>query len=113
MCHHNPFTARWTIKGINFCLGRWEITYLEEPLTLAAADKQKDMGTYGIYSYIYPDDDVFAEGLHEDDWIITKSAWLAEVFIQNNIPIDEDHFRWFYRAVNAQDWRCGSCGGCI
>lgn len=111
--NYNPFTARWTMKGSNLCLGRWEIAYLEKPLILPLADKQKDMGTYGIYSYIYPDDDIFAEGMHEDDWVIAKNPWLAELFIHNDIPIDEAHFRWFYRAVNAQDWRCGSCGGCI
>lgn len=113
MHYSNPFDARWTAKGNNLCLGHWEISYLGNPIQLPLADKQKDMGTYGIYSYIFSDDDTFAEGSPEDDWIISKGAWLSNLFTQSNIPVDEKHFRWFYQAVNSQDWRCGSCGGCI
>ena len=75
--------------------------------------KQNDMGTYAIYSYIYPDDDVFAEGLPEDAWIAENQPWLTGLFTKLDIPLDEAHMRWFYQAVNPHDWRCGSCGGCI
>lgn len=109
----NPFSARWTATGNNLCLGRWEIGYLERPLQLDADRGGKDMGSYGIFSYIYPDEEDFAEGLREDDWILANAEWLAELFAAHDIPLDEMHMRWFYRAVNAQDWRCGSCGGCL
>jgi len=71
------------------------------------------MGTYGIYSYIYPTDADFAEGLPEEDWITANSTWLASVFESHGIPDNETYQRWLYQAVNSQDWRCGSCGGCI
>jgi hypothetical protein len=71
------------------------------------------MGTYGIYSYIYPDDEAFAEGLTEDAWITEKGGWLAKTLSAQGIPANDTHLRWFFRAVCAQDWRCGSCGGCI
>lgn len=109
----NPFTARWTAKGNNLCLGHWEIFHLGQQLELEAKRRQSDMGTYAIYSYIYPDDDIYAEGLPEDAWVIENKAWLISVFSKYNIPTDEKHLRWFYQAVNAHDWRCGSCGGCI
>jgi hypothetical protein len=109
----NPFFARWTAKGSNLCLGHWEISHLGKPLDLRPEVKGNDMSTYGIYSYIYPDDEIFAEGDHEDDWIAANNEWLSSLFAAHGIPPDDMHFRWFYKAVNAQDWRCGSCGGCI
>ena len=109
----NPFSARWTATGNNLCLGQWEIRYLGRLLELGAERREKDMGTYGIFSYIYPDEEDFAEGLAEDDWILENADWLADFFAENDIPIDEANMRWFYRAVNPHDWRCGSCGGCL
>lgn len=109
----NPFTARWTATGNNLCLGEWEIHYQGRPLQLDADRRDKDMGTFGIFSYIFPDDEDFAEGLDEDDWVRANAGWLGELFAANGIPADEAHMRWFYQAVNRQDWRCGSCGGCL
>lgn len=109
----NPFSANWTAKGNNLCLGRWEIHYRDQPMNLDAERRDKDMNTYGIYSYIYPDDEEFAEGLPEDRWIAENAEWLTVLFATHDIPYDEAHMRWFYQAVNTRDWRCGSCGGCI
>lgn len=109
----NPFSARWTAKGHNICLGHWEISYAGQPLPLDAARRQEDMGTYGNFNFLFPDDEDFFEGLNEDDWILKNVDWLADLFADHDIPIDEEHMRAFYRAVNRQDWRCGSCGGCM
>lgn len=109
----NPFSARWTAQGNNLCTGHWEIAWHGQALELDAAQREHDLGTRNIYSYIFPDDDDFAEGLAEDDWIVANAAWLGPLFAQHGIPIDELHMRLFYRAVNAHDWRCGSCGGCL
>lgn len=109
----NPFTARWSATGNNLCLGHWEISYQGKPLRLEGDRFEKEMGTYGIFSYIFPDDEDLAEGLAEDDWILANVDWLSALFADHGIPIDEEHMRWFYRAVNPQDWRCGSCGGCL
>lgn len=109
----NPFTGCWSAKGSNLCLGEWGGCYLDKPLTLQPDQRESDMGTYGIYSFIDPDDEGMAEGLLEDDWILDNADWLTELFAAHDIPIDEQHMRWFYQLVNPHDWRCGSCGGCI
>ncbi len=109
----NPFSANWTAKGNNLCNGHWEIHYQGKLLALSPERRDEDMGTYGIFSYIFPDDEDFAEGLPEDRWIEENVTWLAEMFISNGVPCDEAHMRWFYQAVNPHDWRCGSCGGCL
>lgn len=109
----NPFSARWTSDGNNLCLGQWEILFHGKAVALDAARRDEDMGTFGIFSYIFPDDEDLAEGLREDDWILENVSWLADLFAANAIPVDDEHMRWFYRAVNPHDWRCGSCGGCL
>lgn len=109
----NPFSARWSATGNNLCLGEWEIHYAGKRLELGKERGENDMGSYGIFSYIFPDDEDLAEGLPEDPWIAENAAWLDKLFAANAIPCDEAHRRWFYRAVNPHDWRCGSCGGCL
>ncbi|MGR6981009.1 hypothetical protein ACUHGC_06290 [Testudinibacter sp. P27/CKL/0425] len=109
----NPFSARWTAVGNTLCLGHWEISYQGLPLVLPEQKREHDMGTNGIYSFMDPEEELFREGLYEDDWIIENADWLADVFIASNVPLDEAHFHYFYQAVNQEDWRCGSCGGCM
>ena len=109
----NPFNARWTSQGNTLCLGHWEIQYLGLPLTLPLDRVEKDMGTRGIYCFMDPDDELFLEGLDEDEWIVANMEWLSDLFIQHDIPLEEELFRFFYQAVNKEDWRCGSCGGCM
>lgn len=109
----NPFSVRWTVSGSNLCTGQWEISYNGRLLKLDATWRETDMGTYGIYSHIFPDDEDFAEGLKEDEWVLANIDWVGEVFAAHDIPIDEQHMRWLFQAINPHDWRCGSCGGCI
>ncbi len=109
----NPFTARWTAEGNTLCLGHWEIQYLGLPLVLPQKRLETDMGTKGIYNFMDPDDELYLEGLDEDEWIVDNMDWLADVFIQHHIPLEEEYFRYFFRVVNKQDWRCGICGGCM
>ena len=109
----NPFKAHWTAQGHTLCLGHWEISYREKPLTLPPKVRDNHMNTRGIFSFLFPDDEDYTEGLVLERWISENFDWLEQVFGQCNISLDEQHVAWFYQAVNQQDWRCGSCGGCI
>ncbi|PJG83313.1 hypothetical protein [Caviibacterium pharyngocola] len=109
----NPFNARWTSRGNTLCLGHWEIFYQDQHLILPENKREKDMGTKGIYNFIDPDDELYLEGLDKEDWIVANIDWLSDVFIAADVPLEEAYFRHFYQAVNREDWRCGSCGGCI
>jgi len=109
----NPFRARWSATGNNLCLGAWEIDYAGRRLDLGSERGEADMGTFGIFSWIFPDDEDLAEGLDEDQWIAENTGWLDQLFAAHAIPCDAAHRRWFYQAINPHDWRCGSCGGCL
>ena len=110
---NNPFKVSWSAKGNTLCLGHWEISYLDLPVVLPRARRDQDMGTENIYNYLDPDYELYREGLNEDDWIVENIEWLSDMFIEHNIPLEEEIIRAFYQAVNKEDWRCGSCGGCI
>jgi len=109
----NPFQAEWSAKGHTLCLGHWEINFYEREVVLPRAVRTKDMGTFGNFSYLFDDDPDWEEGIKEDEWIVDNIDWLSQCFIDNDIPMEEAFFRWFYQAVNASDWRCSSCGGCM
>lgn len=109
----NPFKARWSAQGHTLCLGHWEITYLGLPIVLPQPYVEKDMGTRGNFSYLFEDDDDFIEGEPFETWLDINIDWLLDVFEQHNIPTEAEYFEFFYQAVNAQDWRCSSCGGCM
>jgi len=104
----NPFKAEWTAKGHTLCLGHWDIRYNDIPLDLPAERRDKDMGTRNIYNFIDPEDELYLEGLDESDWILANMDWLSDLFIQYDIPLEENYMRAFYQAVNSEDWRCGS-----
>lgn len=109
----NPFTATWSAQGHTLCLGQWHITYQDLKVTLPLEIAENDMQTRGNFSYLFPDEEEFIEGLTLEEWSEKNIDWLIDVFTQHNIPTDVQHVSWFYQAVNEQDWRCSSCGGCI
>ncbi len=76
--------------------------------------RDKDMGTNNVYNFMDPEDELYREGLMEDDWIGWKTSIGSRMFLSSTISLlDEETMRAFYQAVNKEDWRCGSCGGCI
>ncbi|UTJ47177.1 hypothetical protein NLZ15_20550 [Atlantibacter subterranea] len=109
----NRFKAEWSRRGNLLCHGHWIITFEGRPVELPESRREKDMGTRGIYSIIDPDDETFADGLPEDEWILENVEWLTDCFFDNAIPLDEENYRAFWKAVNKQDWRCTSCAGCM
>ncbi len=49
------------------------------------------MGTHGIYSFTFPDDEDYAEGLTEDEWSLENANWLRPLFAARGIPCNEMH----------------------
>lgn len=113
MTDSNPFQASWSRSGNLLCHGHWIILWQGQPLTLPESRREKEMGTWGIYSIIDPEDETFAQGLEEDEWIIANVEWLTDLFYDQGIPLESRSYRQFYQAVNRHDWRCTSCAGCM
>lgn len=109
----NPFKAVWTAKGHTLCLGHWIVRYQGGLIVLPPTTSENHMDTFGIFSWLFPDDEDYAEGLLLEEWIEEKADWLVPLFDQYNIPFDSQNVTWLYEALNKSDWRCGSCGGCM
>lgn len=109
----NPFVAKWSAKGNTLCLGHWQISYCGLPLTLPSVIADNHMNSFGNFSFLFPDEPEYEEGLAIEEWLEENAHWLMEVFELHQIPFNEEYVLWFYQAVNEQDWRCSSCGGCI
>jgi hypothetical protein len=60
-----------------------------------------NMGDWEEYEETYED------GLEEKEWITCNRNWIKE-FCDN-----EEEMIELYWAISQEDWRGGSCGGCI
>lgn len=71
------------------------------------------MNTYGTYQSWYFDENMsevfedYTDGLECEEWIEANKEWLDG--ISEDISVQRDIFM----AINAEDFRSGSCGGCI
>lgn len=107
--------AIWTGKWPNLCCGEWKLYIDGEDISHMIPDgKYKNhMETFGHYRrFRFVEDwevvwDDYEEGLDYQDWIDTNEYWLK------NISIDRKVQEQIFRAFQKNDWRHGSCGGCI
>lgn len=49
----------------------------------------------------------YNDGLRCEDWIKVNGYWL------NKIVADKDIQKCVFYAINEEDWRHSSCGGCV
>ena len=105
----------WTGGWPSLCLGEWtiEIDGVSYSDKIPEDLRESDMGTAGWYdSWCFHNGyDVKwssrEEGLESEDWIDANRYWLKE------LPIDESEYPKVFELINKQDFRTGSCGGCI
>ena len=105
----------WTGGWPSLCIGEWviEIDGVNYSDKIPEDLRVSDMGTAGSYSsWCFSNGyDVkwssSEEGLDSEDWIDANKYWLKE------LPIDESEYPQVFKLINEQDFRSGSCGGCI
>lgn len=111
--------ANWTGRYPNLCSGHWIITVDSIVLPLPEDIESGHMETFGTYSAWHFDEnwceqfDAYEDGLGEAEWIAQNRAWVDASLDSINMRFSEDDYRNLYRAIQAADWRHGSCGGCI
>jgi hypothetical protein len=88
----NPFTATWVNDDNDLDIGQWEIFYFGQLLELSAEKRSNRL----------------IEEVNEDSWKAENWVWLNELFRKYGIPADKTHLHWFFQAISANDWRCGS-----
>lgn len=71
------------------------------------------MGIWVIYLIIDFEDEIFVQGLKEDEWIIENVDWLMDLFFDVGILFEVVNYWYFFQVVNLYDWCCISCVGCM
>lgn len=106
--------AKWTGKYPNLCSGEWILKVNNKDVSYLIPEELRNepMNTYRTYKHWYFNNwqakwDSYEDGSFCDEWLEENEYWLEK--------ISTDPFVWveIYEAINSQDWRYGSCGGCI
>ena len=112
------FEASFSGSYPNRCSGKWTLTYDGLPVVIPSDHVHCEKGTRGTYSSWHFEDwmevfEDYEDGLTCDEWIAANKGWVDEMFSQHNIEISYKNYSDLYTAFQSDDWRHGSCGGCI
>ncbi len=106
--------AKWTGRGFALCVGEWKLYVDGKDVTDKIPEdlRTEPMNTYKRYGRWYFKDWVeewesYYDGLKQDEWIESNKYWL------DKITKDIDVQRQIFKAINEEDFRTNSCGGCI
>ena len=114
----NKFSAEWTGGWPALCHGDWIIMYNDDVFDIPDDKSTSDMNTYGEYSKWHFEDwmevwEDYTEGLQFEEWIKENEDWIIPNFERLNIEQTQENFKELYDVISEQDFRSGSCGGCI
>lgn len=107
--------AHWSGSWPALCCGEWSLKVNGKDVTDKIPEnlRNQDMNTYGTYQRWYFDDnwieqyEDYESGQEYDEWIESNKYWL------DTITTDYKTQHEIYEAINAEDFRHSSCGGCI
>jgi hypothetical protein len=111
--------VEWTGSYPNLCSGKWIITI--DGIKLTGIGKE-DFGTLGEYSSWHFENwievfDSYEDGMDLDAWIqVLKTDDINGLYAslqRHGIKITDELLSELYTHIQGQDWRHGSCGGCI
>lgn len=100
--------AKWSGSYPNLCSGEWMLFIDGKDMSNKIPEdyRNEPMYTNGVYlSWSLRNN--YEDGLKCEDWIKENKEWLDEITIDKNEQED------IYYAFQLNDWRYGSCGGCI
>ena len=113
------FDIKWTGDYPTLCFGEWIIKYNGKELELPENITKSHMNTFGEYESWHFDDnwsevfESYVDGLNEFEWLTSNMSWVRPLFTKYSIPFNEKSLKEFYKKIQEQDFRTGSCGGCI
>ena len=107
--------AKWSGRGFALCIGKWTLKVNGEDVTNKIPEdlRKSDMNTFGTYKRWFFNEnwieewEDYEDGLDCEEWIAANKEWI------DTITTDHKTKQEIYYAINAEDFRRGSCGGCI
>lgn len=107
--------AKWSGAYPCLCFGEWTLIVNGENVSdkIPSDLRKSPMDTYGIYSSWHFNDDYLEEfddyddGLDCEEWIERNDNWLKDITTDYSVK------EQIFTAIQEEDFRTGSCGGCI
>ena len=108
----NTYTAEWTGRYPCLCSGEWTLFKNGEKVNVEIPFQGSCAGTSGTYEEWHFDEnwcevfEDYEDGLACDAWCNKYRDYLAKVAPKSD-------WTQIFMAFSRNDWRHGSCGGCI
>lgn len=106
--------ALWTGSWPCLCNGEWILYVDGKNVTDMIPEEQREehMRTYGTYrSWRFEDwEEVwgsYTNGLKENEWLAENDYWVSKITTDKSLQSE------IFKAIQSEDWRHNSCGGCI
>ena len=106
--------AKWSGSYPCLCYGKWTLIVDGKDVSGLIPEelREYDMNTYGEYYSWHFENwievfESYEDGLVCDEWIEKNKYWLDTITEDINVQKE------IYDAISEQDFRHGSCGGCI
>lgn len=106
--------AKWSGSYPALCHGEWSLSLNGEDVSgfIPEELKTSPMGTVGVYEKWHFENwsaifESYEDGLDCDEWINENQYWL------DRITTDAKTQKEIFYAIEEEDFRCGSCGGCV
>lgn len=107
--------ANWSGSYPCLCHGTWilEVNGVDVSSSIPEGLRYDEMNTFGIYDTWSFDDDYmevwedYEDGLKCDEWIKENKYWLDTITNDSDTQIE------IFNAINEEDFRRNSCGGCV
>lgn len=107
--------ANWNGRYPCLCFGKWTLVVNGKDVSNKIPDelRTEPMNTYGTYEQWYFDDNYseefesYKDGLEMHEWIEKNGYWLDKITSDYNIQEE------IFTAIQREDFRLGSYGGCI
>lgn len=108
----NKIEVVWTGEYPCLCAGEWVFTINGKRYPVPFDGEAETEGDYSFWYFGGESgwDEQWRtshDGLSERAWIAKYLPWL------HSLPLSPEEYRKVYTAFQAEDWRHGSCGGCI
>lgn len=110
---NNGWYADWSGNYPCLCSGEWTLYHNGEEIDVKIPFQNDPANTFGEYSEWYFDEDYieneryYEDGLDEEEWIKENIEYLKQV------TDDNKQYEYIYKAFQENDWRYGSCMGCV
>lgn len=110
---NNGWYASWSGSYPCLCFGEWTLYHNGKKIDVEIPFQNEPANTYNEYAQWHFGEDYienekyYEDGLDEEEWIKENIEYLKQV------TDDNKQYEYIYDAFQENDWRYGSCMGCV